>query len=372
MPLILLLCSMTSRAADESSDEYAAPKAQATPYVFAWPGHEGPVSLRGGTTRGPEITLLDTPSEAWVALRAPDLEPKERDRRAILALAGDYRASFDFLETEVYSGDGAPSKPYRSWGTERVHVLQDDADRIVLQHIMTMYVIDDEGNRSDPIVIKHWRQDWDWQPSTLLSYEGMGHFAVREVAEADREGRWSQTVYQVDDTPRYAMIGTWNHNASFSEWVSDPAWRPLPRRERTARDDYQALGGWNRLTVSPTGWVHFQDSVKTVLTAPGTVNPDTPIVAREIGVNRYERVVDFDFDAGDEYWAATADYWSMVRETWQPSIDTVGTFVARRTCGEQPVYERFFALATPLTEGKRLRVKRTQGKIDEIVACIAQ
>ena len=96
------------------------------------------------------------------------------------------------------------------------------------------------------------------------------------------------------------------------------------------------------------------------------------MIARELGVNRYERVVDFDFNAGDEYWAATADYWEMVRNTWRPQVSTVGTFVAQRTCDDKPVYERFFALATPLTEGKRLKTKRTQGKIDEIVACMAQ
>ncbi|MEN0066209.1 MAG: DUF6607 family protein [Myxococcota bacterium] len=376
MSLILFLCPLTSWAADDSADasaeEYAAPTTKATPYVFSWPGHEGQVTLRGGTTKGPETTLLETPSEAWIALQEADLDPKERDRRAILALAGDYRTSFDFLETEVFSGDGKPAKPYRSWGTERVHVVQDDADRIVLQHIMTMYIIDDDGNRSEPIVMKHWRQDWQWQPSTLLSYEGMDQFVVREVSESDRAGRWSQTAYQVDDSPRYAMIGTWNHSGSFSEWVSDPAWRPLPRRERSVRDDYQVLGGWNRITVNPTGWVHFQDNVKTVLTEPGVEHADAPVVAREIGVNRYQRIVDFAFGPGDTYWAATAPYWEMVRETWQPQIDKVGTFVAHRTCDEKPVFAAFFDLATPLAQGKRLKAKRTQREIDAIVACMAE
>ena len=369
MSIILLLANLGPSAAANEDESYAKAQSPAPAYVFAWPSRTS-VSLRGGTTKGPPITLREEPSEAWTALQEASLSAQERDRRAILALAGDYRASFDFIETEVFAGE--PAEPYRSWGTERVHVLVDEPGRIVLQHIMTMYVVDDEGEVSDPIVVKHWRQDWKWEPTTMLAYQGMGHFEVEGLSEDQRSGRWSQTVYQVDDTPRYAMIGAWNHSASFSEWVTDPAWRPLPRRERTARDDYQALGGWNRLTVHPTGWVHFQDNVKTVLDDPGVVNAETPVLARELGVIRYDRVLDFDFAPGDEYWAATQDYWAMVRDTWDARVSVAGSFVAKRVCEDKAAYERFFALAEPLTEGKRLRVKSTQRKIDEIVACIAQ
>lgn len=370
--LMVVVAPVTAAWAEDGGEEYAPAEEQQAAYVFGWHDHQGPLELRGGTTKGPPITLQTTPSDEWNALQSVDGSAQERDRAAILALAGDYKASFDFLETEVYTPGEKPATPYRSWGTERVHVLIDEPDHIVLQHIMTMFIAGEDGTLSDPIVVKHWRQDWHWEPSTLLEYQGMGHFRVRSVSDDEARGQWSQTVYQVDDTPRYAMIGRWNHSPAYSEWVSGNAWRPLPRRERTARSDYQVLGGWNRLTVNPTGWVHFQDNLKTVLSEPGTVSAEMPAVARELGVNRYERIVGHDFSAGDTYWAATEPYWALVRDTWNPKVSTVGEFVAKRTCGEQAVFERFFALAQPLTEGKRFREKRLQRQVDEVVACMAE
>jgi hypothetical protein len=35
-----------------------------------------------------------------------------------------------------------------------------------------------------------------------------------------------------------------------------------------------------------------------------------------MGVNRYQPVADYDFEAGREYWAATADFWALVRHGW--------------------------------------------------------
>src|SRR5690348_14240264 len=73
-------------------------------YTFSWPLLEGNALVpRGGTTRGAPVTLDETPSPAWRALQEPGLSAYERDRRAILAMAGDYRVSFDFLEIETYA-----------------------------------------------------------------------------------------------------------------------------------------------------------------------------------------------------------------------------------------------------------------------------
>src|SRR5690606_33288417 len=54
---------------------------------------------RGGTSRGAAVHLATDPSDEWRALQEPGISDFERDRRAILAMAGPYRATFDFLET---------------------------------------------------------------------------------------------------------------------------------------------------------------------------------------------------------------------------------------------------------------------------------
>jgi len=104
-------------------------------------------------------------------------------------------------------------------------------------------------------------------------FAGDERFETRAVPTAERRGAWSQTVYQVDDSPRYGSVGRWVHSAEASIWEGGEAWRPLPRREHSVRSDYQVLAGRNRHTILPTGWVHEQDNSKLVLTQVSRSEP---------------------------------------------------------------------------------------------------
>src|SRR4051812_48266909 len=89
--LLSLLCC--AARAYEAGPRPAAPSPQ---FTFAWPLGEGALKPRGATTRGAPIVLDPAPAAAWQRLREPGLSDVERDRRAILAMAGPYRVSFDF------------------------------------------------------------------------------------------------------------------------------------------------------------------------------------------------------------------------------------------------------------------------------------
>lgn len=290
-------------------------------YVFSWPFLAlCDFSTRGGTTQGIPVTLDRSVSEHWKALRAKDISDFERDRRAILAMAGSYRTSFDFMETVGYAPSFVPDKPYRSWGTEIVLVAEDRGDFISLQHIMVMFFQSKEGTQEGavgPMVMKHWRQDWQYEKKNILRFQGEQTWRYDDVKRAQRKKSWSQAVYQVDDSPRYESMGVWEHNASMSTWKSGQTWRPLPRREYSVRKDYDVLEGYNRHTILPDGWVHEEENRKRVL-----ANNESYAVylAKEIGVNRYQRIKDFDFSQGYEYWAKTQDFWRDVRAQWQHLI----------------------------------------------------
>ncbi len=317
-------------------------------YVFGWPDFpHADVTPRGGTSLGAPVTLRTEPTKAWLALQAKDLSPEERDQAAIRALAGDYRVSFDFLETVIFDDNLEPDQPYRSWGTEKVYVLEDRPGFISLQHVMVMFMIDDDDNVVGPFVQKHWRQDWQYEPERMHVYEGFDQWTWRAVPEANRRGAWSQTVYQVDDAPRYTLLGRWTHAPDFSTWQSEDDWRPLPRRESTVRDDYQVLAGPNRITVLPTGWIHEQDNLKRVIEAPGDDAGPVIARAREIGLARYEELDDFDFEAGDAYWERTGDAWAEVRAGWQARIDASPTHTIAANCQETPVFVSLFLLTDP-------------------------
>src|SRR5690606_4708108 len=175
-------------------------------YTFSWPVGPDAPAPRGGTPGAP-LTLATDPSAEWSALQAPGLDAKERDRRAILAMAGSYRVSFDFLEIANFAGDGTRARPYQSWGTEKVYVDRNEPDRVSLVHILEMRVVGEDGRISEPIVTKHWRQDWRFEPAFVIEHADGRRWTRRALGAEERRGRWAQTVYQVDESPRYGSLG---------------------------------------------------------------------------------------------------------------------------------------------------------------------
>jgi hypothetical protein len=215
-----------------------------------------------------------------------------------------------------------------------------------------MFVTDAAGKTQGPFVQKHWRQDWRYEDRDLHVFAGRDRWRRVERSAGEVRGRWSQAVFQVDDSPRYEAIGEWLHAGSYSAWTSELTWRPLPRRESSVRDDYQVLEGTNRHTITPTGWVQEEENLKLVLDAEGRPAPAVPYLARELGVNRYECIVGFDFSAGDRYWQRTADFWRDVRSEWARVYARRDEFVYRQEVDGREMFELLFDYAGRLEAGE--------------------
>jgi hypothetical protein len=321
----------------------AAQAAERSHFIFAWPLDENALKPRGATTRGAPVVLDRAPAEAWQRLQAPGLAPQERDRRAILAMAGPYRVSFDFLEVVRYDPALKQDAPYQSWGTEYVFVSEDRPDFIALQHILVMRFAG-KDQPGDAMVVRHWRQEWRYEAPSLLAYEGANTWARRAVPEAQRRGAWTQSVLQVDDSPRYAARGRWEHTAGVSTWISDETWRPLPRREFSVRKDYDVLVGTNRHTITPSGWVQEENNQKMIAS-------EKRFLAREYGVARYERIKDHDFSAGETYYKRTEPFWAEVRAAWRELEEGRGRFSMRAPVDQGQLFLPFFEYAQKLADG---------------------
>ena len=345
---VLTLIPLLSAQAYEPGE---ADGANASWFTFAWPLGENALKPRGASTQGTPVVLDPAPGEAWKRLREPGLSALERDRRAILAMAGPYRVSFDFLEVLRFDPALKPDAPYQSWGTEYVFVAEDRDSFIALQHILVMRMQNEDGSNSEPMVIRHWRQEWHYQTDALVAYEGAHTWARQPVPAQQREGSWVQSVYQVDDSPRYAARGRWQHNDSYSTWVSDETWRPLPRREWSVRKDYQVLVGTNRHTITPDGWVQEENNLKLVLDG-SKPRAEMPYLAREYGFARYQRIKDFDFSAGEEYFARTEPFWAEVRAAWRELAQRQPRFTLKAPVDQGRLFEPFFEYAQNLAEGK--------------------
>jgi hypothetical protein len=313
-------------------------------FTFAWPLDEKALKPRGATTRGAPVVLDKAPAEAWRRLNEPGLSVLERDRRAILAMAGPYRVGFDFLEVVRYDPGLKPDAPYQSWGTEYVFVAEDRPDFIALQHVLVMRMRLDDGKVSEPMVVRHWRQEWRHEAQSLLAYEGANTWARRAVPPPERPGAWVQSVLQVDDSPRYAARGRWQHAGGVSTWISDETWRPLPRREFSVRKDYDVLVGTNRHTITPQGWVQEENNLKLVLEGKR-------YLAREYGVARYERIKDYDFSAGEKYYARSEPFWAEVRAAWRELEQGAGRFAVRAPVDQAQLFVPFFDYAQKLVDG---------------------
>lgn len=343
--LIALLTAAVFSTGAIHADEIKTPAAR---YTFSWPLGADQLQPRGGSTRGAQVTLDLNPSPAWLALQETGIGTFERDRRAILAMAGIYRATFDFLEVVAFDPQAKAQAPYQSWGTEKIYVDVDSEKFISLVHILEMRIVEKDGSISEPFVTKHWRQDWRFEPTEIIEYQGNDRWQRRSLKPAP--GSWSQTVYQVDESPRYASVGRWEHGKAFSSWLSGDTWRPLPRREWSARNDYQVLLGSNRHTVTATGWVQEENNLKGVLTAGRELDINQPYRAREYGVARYEHISSETFSEADRYFEKTRPFWNEVRDAWANAfrkneaitlrgpVDKLGLFM--------PLFERAEILAT--------------------------
>ena len=115
---------------------------------------------------------------------------------------------FTFDEPYSNQPDYKPKEHKESGVYETVFVLEDSPNKIVLQHIL----------QAGGHVVKHWRQDWTYQPQAMWSYAGDYAWQSVALTPAQSQGKWLQTVWQVDDSPRYAGLGEWKNNANY--WKS--------------------------------------------------------------------------------------------------------------------------------------------------------
>jgi hypothetical protein len=230
-------------------------------------------------------------------------------------------------------------------------VVEDKKDFISLQHIMVMF-FEQDGEVHGPMVMKHWRQDWQYEKRELLAYVGNNTWEKQKLTAAEARGTWAQAVWQVDDSPRYESYGRWEHKPNFSAWKSALTWRPLPRREHTVRGDYQVLEGYNIHTILPNGWVQEEENYKLKLDTRGQPDGGQPYLAKELGVNRYERITGFDFSAGDSYWEATGYFWQVVREEWQRIIRENPAITMHDEVDDMPLYANLFEYAGKVEQGE--------------------
>src|SRR5262249_51937600 len=116
--------------------------------------------------------------------------------------------------------------------------------------------------------------------------------------------------------------------------------------------DYDVLVGTNRHTITPTGWVQEEQNLKVVLDEAGRPIASEPVLAEELGLNRYERLDDFDDAAARRYWERTQAFWNQVRVACADIAATHPASRLRAAPDQGRLFTPLFEYADRLADGE--------------------
>ncbi|WCL54273.1 DUF6607 family protein [Gimibacter soli] len=309
-------------------------------------------ALMLGACAGTGHPSATAPAPAMAAASVTDLAA---DRTAIKAMAGDYKVTFHFIESAAFVDGYELKEPKKSGAYEVVRVIEERPDFISLQHILVV----GDGKEMPFMPIKHWRQDWTFEPSEIPDYVGANTWVRRDLSRAEAKGKWSQVVYQVDDAPRYAGLAAWSHEHGEHSWASNRSWRPLPRRDATTRSDYHAIAAVNRHAITPTGWVHEQDNQKLILTGN-----QPQVLAHEVGINTYKHFDGFDVAIATDYLEKTEPFWALIRAEWTKLERDHPKFGLTIQGEPMEMYMPILGIAGDVADGKRAPAEAAKEAID--------
>lgn len=254
----------------------------------------------------------------------------EQDRAAIKALAGFYKVTFNYAETFSPDRKYEFHNRHRSSAKELAIVIEDSPKKIVIQHLLVLM--------GDSMIIKHWREDWSYEDPKILVFDKEDTWKNVTLKPEDYKGKWTQKVYQVDDSPRYESIGTWVHVDGRSQWIST-ADSPLPRREHTERNDYNVLNRRNFVYLTPTGWMFEQDNKKIIRTPEGD-----KLLAQEKGLEEFTKIDPKSFGYAQNWWKKNEAFWKEVRNVWASTFSSNAVIKLAPKVEDKLMYERFFAI----------------------------
>lgn len=267
-------------------------------------------------------------------------------------LCGCFEVSFKYAETF------APEKDYKFHEREQIMGVTElalplvNTDRkVVIQHLLVM------GNGT---IVKHWREDWTYENPVQWIYKGDKVWEKVTLPAAEVKGKWSQSVWEVTDAPRYQGSASWQVVNGHTIWEST-ADAPLPRREYTQRSDYNILNRTNRLAITEKGYDHIQEN-KKIIRANGT----DKLLVEERGLNGYEKLDKEDCAAGEKYWEEHKGFWLALEEEWTKVLDRRNRIKLTEKTGDSDLMARLFEMADEWKE-KKLTAADVNNKIKAVL-----
>ena len=267
-------------------------------------------------------------------------DKKQQDIQSIKDMCGCYEIKFKYTETFAPEIDYEKHLDYTASALEWAELIEDKDDRLSIQHLLVV---------NDTMVIKHWRQDWEYENQNVFYYDKDNTWQFKTLPKETVKGQWTQKVFQVDDSPRYSGSASWIHADGRHYWENKTD-SPLPRREYTKRKDYNVMLRGNHQEITDYGWVHEQDNDK-VIRENGAKDV---LLVQEKGYNTYTKIADEKCKAAKDWWASNEKFWSNVRSSWADIYDREGKLTLNKTVDEKPLFMHLHPLEKEGAKTKRI------------------
>ncbi|MGQ0740330.1 MAG: DUF6607 family protein [Bacteroidota bacterium] len=251
-------------------------------------------------------------------------------KKIIDKLCGCFEVDFKYAETFSPDPDYKYHNREETGGTAELALPIEVSDKkIVIQHLLVV------GANT---VVKHWREEWTYENPVFWKYKGDRTWIKETIPAEQVKGKWTQTVWEVADEPRYQGYSQFVNLDGKIIWQNTTD-APLPRREYSVRSDYNILRRTNRMNITDSGYLHEQDNQKIIRTS-GT----DKLLVEEKGLNSYKRIDEKECAAAKEYWEKNKDYWGRVRKIWADYINSHDTILLKNKIDGKFLHEYLIGL----------------------------
>ena len=275
--------------------------------------------------------LIFTITAISLGLTAQQPNKKELSGKQVIdKLCGCFQVDFRYAETFSPDPDYKYHDREETGGTAELALPIEISDKkIVIQHLLVV------GQNT---VVKHWREEWIYENPVIWKYKGDRLWVKETLPAAEVKGKWTQTVWEVADEPRYQGY------SQFVELDGKIIWQnttdaPLPRREYSVRNDYNILKRTNRLNITDSGFLHEQDNQKIIRSGSAD-----KLLVEEKGHNIYKRIDEKECMAAKAYWEKNSDYWGRVRKIWADYINTHNSVSLKNKIDDKFLHEYLIGL----------------------------
>lgn len=263
---------------------------------------------------------------------------QQNGKKNIDALCGCFSVEFKYAET--FSPDPNykyHEREYIDGGTELSLPIEVSDKKIVIQHLLVI---------TDSVIVKHWREEWTYENPELWIYQGDKTWKKTTLKTEEVKGKWTQTVWEVSDEPRYQGVSQFVTLNGNTVWQSTTD-APLPRREYSVRSDYNVLNRTNRINITDSSYVHEQENKKIIRSSTAD-----KLLVEEKGINTYKRLNPAACNAAKVYWEKHKEYWEAVRAVWNNYINNTSTIHLQTKIEGKLLHEYLMALAREYVAGK--------------------